>query len=75
MIELEICQPPKERGPYFQKEKPLAPIMKRIDNDLVSLAEKRAQGKLSSDLLKPYALDIYTWRDAVNELIKVLERR
>jgi hypothetical protein len=72
MKELEICPPPKKRGPYFQKPIDIAKCIKRVGDNLVLLAEARVHKKITKEMLSPFAVDIYSWRDSINELIKIL---
>ena len=51
----------------------LLDIVHEMNDFFADIAEMRVQHKLNKEILSKFAPDVYTWRDAVNELIKILE--
>lgn len=66
-------EPPQPRQYYEPETVDLQGISQALNDLFTEIAESRIQSKITKEMLKPFAVDIYTWRDAVNELIKILE--
>jgi len=60
--------------PTITVESELDKAVSSVNTALANIAEIRVHNNgLTKPLVSRYALDLYTWRDAVNELIKILE--
>lgn len=73
--EILALEPPQPRtSTYYQPVQLDMPGISQTLNDcFTELAEARIDGEITKELINPYAVDIYTWRDGLNELIKILE--
>ena len=59
--------------PQLSEIDKLSLIFPKINTYFANMAAIRTQYRFTREILRPYALHLYTWRESVNELIKILE--
>lgn len=71
----EVYGEPRIKRQYkpLPPEQAIAKSMGKIMSGFERLCCLRIDGELNKVILKPHVMDIYTARDSINELIKIIE--